>query len=77
MMKVETIVANLERTIAGKEQYLKQLREEAGETNPYAREFKSDGELMALRATIEFVKINIRELRMILIDLKQLPSDGN
>ena len=66
-MNLQTVITNLKRTIAGKEKMLASLNP----NNPYSEEFKSEGEVMARRATIEFLKINIAELKRILQDLDQ------
>ena len=65
-MNLQTVITNLKRTIAGKEKMLASLNP----NNPYSEEFKSEGEVMARRATIEFLKINIAELNRILADVE-------
>lgn len=70
-MNTATVIANLERTIAGKEKMLAELHP----NNPYTAMFMEEGEAMARRATIEFLKININELKRILIDVKQLSPE--
>jgi hypothetical protein len=64
-MNIQTIRDNLIETIEGKEQYLAQL---SNPHDPYD-EFKSEGGVMARRATIEFLKVNIDELKKILKDV--------
>jgi hypothetical protein len=62
-MNIQTVKTNLEKTIAGKEQHLKTL----------------NGDLIAgdyvdrtvTKTTIEFLKINIDELKRILQDVEQ------
>lgn len=66
-MNIQTVAENLRKTIAGKEKMLAGLNP----NNPYSEEFKSEGEVMARRATIEFLKINIAELKRILQDVEQ------
>jgi hypothetical protein len=73
MMNIQTVAQNLRVTIAGKEQHLKTL----------------NGDLIAgdyvdrtvTKTTIEFLKINIDELKRILQDIEQcspsLPGEGN
>lgn len=65
-MNIQTVRDNLRNTIAGKEKMLASLNP----NNPYSEEFKSEGEVMARRATIEFLKINIAELKRILADVE-------
>jgi hypothetical protein len=67
-MNIQTIRDNLVNTISGKEKYLAQLNP----NNPYSVEYLDEGEIMARRATIEFLKINIAELKHILADVEQL-----
>jgi hypothetical protein len=71
-MNIQTVAENLRKTIAGKEQHLKTL----------------NGDLIAgdyvdrtvTKTTIEFLKINIDELKRILQDVEQcepsLPGEG-
>lgn len=61
MTTIYQIKKNLETTIAGKEAYLEEIRQ--------ARSLASRGEDHALFATQEFLKINIRELKVILHDV--------
>lgn len=70
-MNLSTVAANLRNTIAGKEQMLAGLNP----NNPYSNEFLNEGEVMARRATIEFLKININELRRILQDVEVCIAD--
>ena len=65
-MNLRTVAQNLRNTIAGKEKMLVAMNP----NNPYSEEFKSEGEVMARRATIEFLKINIDELKRILADVE-------
>ena len=71
-MNLSTVITNLKNTIAGKEKMLAGLNP----NNPYSEEFKSEGEVMARRATIEFLKINIAELNRILDDLVECEVKG-
>lgn len=65
MSMIYKIAENLQHTITGKEQmlvvYLAQ-KEVGG---------LSAGDMMAITATIEFLKININELKVILFDVKK------
>lgn len=72
-MNIQTVKANLRNTIAGKEKMLDAMNP----NNPYSEEFKSEGEVMARRATIEFLKINIGELKRILADVEQCEQFNN
>ena len=64
-MNIYTVRDNLKRTIEGKEQMLADLvdRKEHGW-------FNSTSEIVANRATIEFLEINIDELKKILADVE-------
>ena len=73
-MNIQTVKTNLEKTIAGKEELLKHVR---------AKMLYEDvtGNVMANRATHDFLEINIDELKRILQDVEQcepsLPGEGN
>jgi hypothetical protein len=78
-MNIQTVVTNLRNTIAGKEKMLWQQRSALalsylGPTPPVGTE-------MAFVATIQFLEINIDELKRILQDIEQcepsLPGEGN
>lgn len=62
-MNIETVRDNLKNTIAGKEQMLAATQEN------YRLSTMAEG--MALTATIEFLKVNINELKQILKDVEQ------
>ena len=62
-MNIQTVAENLRATIAGKEQMLAATQEN------YRLSTMAEG--MALTATIEFLKIDIDELRRILGDVEQ------
>ena len=64
-MNIYTVRDNLKRTIEGKEQMLADLvdRKEHGW-------FNSTSEIVANRATIEFLEVNLDELRNILADVE-------
>ena len=64
-MNIQTVKANLEKTIAGKENMLLAVQQE--------RTFVGlrDGEDIALKTTAQFLTINIDELRRILWDVEQ------
>ena len=66
-MNIQTVAENLRNTIAGKEKMLEALHP----NNPFAAEYMEEGEVMARRATIEFLTINIKELKRILQDVEQ------
>ena len=63
-MNIYTVRDNLKKTIAGKENYLLAIQQE--------RTFVGlrDGEDIALRATADFLKVNIDELKRILQDVE-------
>ena len=65
-MNLQTVITNLKNTIAGKEQLLAEKidRKEHGW-------FNSTSEIVANRATIEFLEIYINELKRILADVEQ------
>ena len=66
-MNIETVAENLRNTIAGKEQALADYNKVLNiYIDPVA-----DGERMAITATVEFLKINIDELKRILQDVEQ------
>jgi hypothetical protein len=66
-VNIETIAENLRNTIAGKEQALADYNKVLNiYIDPVA-----DGERMAITATVEFLKINIDELKRILQDVEQ------
>jgi hypothetical protein len=62
-MNIHTVAENLRKTIAGKERYLAEMQEN------YRLSTMAEG--MALTATIEFLKININELKVILFDVEK------
>jgi len=68
-MNIYTVRDNLKNTIAGKEVYLAKLKQN---TSDMAWELSAQGELsdVAVRSTIEFLKINIDELKVILADVE-------
>lgn len=66
-MKLETVRANLANTIAGKEQ----LYASKNYDNPYTTMFMDEAESAAWHATKEFLKLNINELKRILLDVDQ------
>jgi CBS-domain-containing membrane protein len=61
-MNIQTVADNLKRTIAGKEYMLQELV--GMQANDIAKNIAND-------ATIEFLKINIDELKRILQDVEQ------
>lgn len=61
-MNLSTVITNLKNTIAGKEKMLAATQEN------YRLSSMAEG--MALTATIEFLKINIDELKKILADVE-------
>jgi hypothetical protein len=62
-MNIQTVAENLRNTIAGKEATLEEYQQ--------VFKFAARGEDMALYATVEFLKINISELKRILQDVEQ------
>jgi hypothetical protein len=67
-MNIQTVITNLRNTIAGKEKMLTHMNE--------YRVYASEGQVMAHNATVEFLKINIDELKRILQDLEVcIPGD--
>ena len=69
-MDLQTVITNLRNTIAGKEEALALY--ESRRDIPRAA-----GDQMAIVATIEFLKININELKRILQDLEQCRPEWN
>ena len=66
-MNIQTVADNLKNTIAGKEQALAEYNKVLNiYIDPVA-----DEERMAITATVEFLKINIDELKRILQDVEQ------
>ena len=61
---------NLIRTIGNKEDYLSQTKVELRAIDELEGA-GARGQAMALQATVEFLKINIKELSMILEDVKK------
>ena len=67
-MKLETVQANLRNTIAGKVKHQVELE--------YALTLATTGERMALIATLEYLKVNIDELKRILTDVELCMNDA-
>lgn len=67
-MNLSTVIANLKNTIAGKEQYLADLR--------YQSTLMARAEEIVAKATIKFLEINIDELNRILDDLVECQVKG-
>ena len=66
-MNIQTVAQNLKNTIAGKEKYLADCNKALNvQIDPL-----DEGERMALQATVEFLKININELKVILFDVEK------
>jgi hypothetical protein len=63
-MNLQTVITNLKQTIAGKEEALALF--ESRRDIP-----RAPGDQMAVVAAIEFLEINIAELKRILADLEQ------
>ena len=78
-MNIQTVALNLKNTIAGKEQMLEEYETKA--IAAYGKSRYSDIEVTAIVATVEFLQINIAELKRILQDIEQcepsLPGEGN
>jgi len=66
-MNIYTVRDNLKNTIAGKVKHQVELE--------YALTLATTGERMALIATVEFLKINIDELKRVLADVEQCLPD--
>ena len=65
-MNLQTVITNLRRTIAGKEMMLKEYNKAVNiSVDPL-----DVGERMAITATVEFLEINIDELKRILQDVE-------
>ena len=68
-MNIHTVAANLRNTIAGKEKMLNDQWNKMAFGDP---SWQGDiGKQMAIQATIEFLKINIDELKRILADVEK------
>lgn len=66
-MNLQTVITNLKRTIAGKEHALKEYNKAINlSVDPL-----DVGERMAITATVEYLEINIAELRRILADVEK------
>ena len=73
-MNLQTVITNLRNTIAGKEKMLAEQWDKMAFGNP---SWQGDiGKQMAMKATIEFLKINIDELNRILDDLVECQVKG-
>ena len=70
MSTIYTIQKNLENTIAGKEAYLAKMQIKAIKAEDNAN-------MAAAFATIEFLKININELKVILNDVNSAAEEFN
>ena len=68
-MNIQTVAENLKRTIAGKVKHQVELE--------YALTLATTGERMALIATLEYLKVNIDELKRILQDVEQCEQFNN
>ena len=74
-MNLSTVITNLKNTIAGKEKYLNDQWNKMAFGDP---SWQSDiGKQMAMQATIEFLKINIDELKRILADVEKCEEHQN
>jgi hypothetical protein len=71
MMNIQTVANNLKNTIAGKEKMLTQTQDTLSLYTSGVNKTADVEHLMALRATIEFLEINIGELKRILEDVEQ------
>ena len=69
-MNIYTVRDNLIRTIGNKEDYLSQTKVELRAIDELEGA-GARGQAMALQATVEFLKLNIKELSMILEDVKK------
>lgn len=68
-MNIQTVANNLKRTIAGKVKHQVELE--------YALTLATTGERMALIATLEYLKVNIDELKRILQDVEQCAKQAS
>lgn len=68
-MNIQTVAENLKRTIASKVKHQVELE--------YALTLATTGERMALIATLEYLKVNIDELKRILQDVEQCEQFNN
>jgi hypothetical protein len=68
-MNIQTVASNLRNTIAGKEKMLEEYETKA--IAAYGKSRYSDIEVTAIVATVEFLQINIGELKRILEDVEQ------
>ena len=68
-MNIQTVASNLRKTIAGKEKMLAQYQ--SALATSYAGPTPPPGAEMACIATIQFLEVNIDELKRILGDLEQ------
>lgn len=72
-MNLSTVAANLRNTIAGKEKLLNDQWNKMAFGDP---SWQGDiGKQMAIKATIEFLKLNIDELKRILADVEVCIAD--
>jgi hypothetical protein len=78
-MNIQTVATNLRNTIAGKEQML--VEHQCALAASYLGPTPLAGTEMAFVAIIQFLKINIDELKRVLQDVEQcepsLPGEGN
>ena len=72
-MNIQTVIDNLKRTIMGKEKLLEALHP----NNPYTEGFMDEVQVMVRKATIEFLKLNINELKRILKDVEQCAKQAS
>ena len=70
-MNIQTVALNLRNTIAGKEKMLTQTQDTLSLYTSGVNKTADVEHLMALRTTIEFLEININELKRILQDVEQ------
>lgn len=73
-MNIQTVIANLRNTIAGKERMLAQYQ--SALACSYAGPTPPPGAEMACIATSQFLEINIAELKRILQDVEQSWRDN-
>lgn len=67
-MNIVTIIANLDRTIAGKEMLLAEQYPD----NPYSGNYLDEDAAGCRRTAIQYLRINIDELKRIRRDLKAI-----
>jgi len=76
-VSIHTVAENLRNTIKGKEAYLAGIEEDIAILTKDRSLIAYEGEIGAKKATKEFLKININELKVILHDVEQCAEQFN